>query len=549
MFTEKEVRVQLLSAFFFVAALSYQDVEALSIKTGICNVTITTPGLFAFEKVSFENPFNGRLDVKVFVSKSHATNSYSGGDSAAIWVESVDNKEFTVCVLEYGDGSSGTTKVNWMALQSVPVGAQLDTVSLDSWTTGEKCKRIAFEKRFSIPPSIYVTVRHQILKRPQDALALWVEDVRRDSFKVCLRETKIFDGLHKNIKVDWIAFVKLMTLNSTLIHGLVTTKNNSPLNKQQNNALCQIIKFTDAFYAPPVVMVSPRLSYHNNNSRFSASGTCNAVTAWIQHTFTNETEVCMRRYSNNANYKDIVQLDYLVIGDLDPCIDVTCYYHSFCKAFGPHDARCVCVNSCPSYKEPVCSSNGTTYDNRCLFEREVCLHRLNLTVQHPGSCEGFPFQRGRRQMPHIPSLGYSHCHAIHFKPFVFYPEKPIQVQITVNHMDTSDKSYVHDAAVSWVENVNKDGFTACVMAAGYNERKSYANVTVDWMAYQGAPVGGVTGEEGMSQWWTGTTCATVMFPTVSGLCWVFLSFPFFSRSYLLKRLTSTEVTQLITDRF
>ena len=172
MCTEHEVRVQLLSAFFFIAALSYQDVEgikeniylcilflhlflffvlflyfpALSIKTGICNVTITTPGLFAYEKVSFENPFNGGQDVKVFVSKSHATNSYSGGDGAAIWVESVDNKEFTVCVLEYGDGSSGTTKVNWMALQSVPVGALLDTVSLDSWSIGEKCKRIAFEK-------------------------------------------------------------------------------------------------------------------------------------------------------------------------------------------------------------------------------------------------------------------------------------------------------------------------------------------------------------------------------------------------------------------
>ena len=31
-------------------------------------------------------------------------------------------------------------------------------------------------------------------------------------------------------------------------------------------------------------MVSPRLSYHNNNSRFLASATCNAVTAWIQVT-------------------------------------------------------------------------------------------------------------------------------------------------------------------------------------------------------------------------------------------------------------------------
>ena len=118
-------------------------------------------------------------------------------------------------------------------------------------------------------------------------------------------------------------------------------------------------------------------------------------------------------------------------------------------------------------------------------------------------------------MAHIPSLGYSHCQVIRFEPFVFYPDKSIEVQITVNHMDTNDKSYVHDAAVSWIENVNNGGFTACVMAAGYNERKSYANVTVDWMAYQGAPVGGVTGELRMSQWWTGTTCATVKFPTVS----------------------------------
>ena len=124
------------------------------------------------------------------------------------------------------------------------------------------------------------------------------------------------------------------------------------------------------------------------------------------------------------------------------------------------------------------------------------------------------FQHGRLHMPHIPSLGYSHCEVIRFKPYVFYPDKPIEVQITVNHMDTSDKSYVHDAAVSWVEIVNDDQFTACVMAAGFNERKSNANVTVDWMAYQGAPVGGVTGEVRMSQWWTGTTCETVIFPKV-----------------------------------
>ena len=121
-------------------------------------------------------------------------------------------------------------------------------------------------------------------------------------------------------------------------------------------------------------------------------------------------------------------------------------------------------------------------------------------------------------------------------------------------MDTSDKSYVHDAAVSWVENVNNDSFTACVMAAGYNERKSYANVTVDWMAYQGAPVGGVTGEVRMSQWWTGHSrpqCLRVLHAQKSSgsrlvdwydLCdchvsysdsWLLLVFHVVSRSYLL----------------
>ena len=89
------------------------------------------------------------------------------------------------------------------------------------------------------------------------------------------------------------------------------------------------------------------------------------------------------------------------------------------------------------------------------------------------------------------------------------------MQLTVNHVDTRDMNYVHDAAVSWIEDVSYENFTACVMAAGYNERKSSANVSIDWIAYQGAPVGGISGEVRMSQWWTGTTCKTVNFPSVS----------------------------------
>ena len=39
-------------------------------------------------------------------------------------------------------------------------------------------------------------------------MALWVEDLTEDSFKICLREVKIFDGLHKGITI--VSKVKIL---------------------------------------------------------------------------------------------------------------------------------------------------------------------------------------------------------------------------------------------------------------------------------------------------------------------------------------------------
>lgn len=63
-------------------------------------------------------------------------------------------------------------------------------------------------QRFKTSPTILVAVSHDILSRPQDAMALWVEDLKKDNFKVCLKETKLFDGTHKNIKIvsEWLKF-------------------------------------------------------------------------------------------------------------------------------------------------------------------------------------------------------------------------------------------------------------------------------------------------------------------------------------------------------
>ena len=70
-------------------------------------------------------------------------------------------------------------------------------------------------QRFSTPPKIFVTAGHQIPKRPQDAMAVWVEELRVDNFKICLRETKIFDGPHKNIKIVSELAINFLLLDYT----------------------------------------------------------------------------------------------------------------------------------------------------------------------------------------------------------------------------------------------------------------------------------------------------------------------------------------------
>ena len=63
-------------------------------------------------------------------------------------------------------------------------------------------------KRFATPPIVLATPSHQFPKRSQDAMAVWVEELTEDSFKICLREVKIFDGLHRGITI--VSRVKIL---------------------------------------------------------------------------------------------------------------------------------------------------------------------------------------------------------------------------------------------------------------------------------------------------------------------------------------------------
>lgn len=129
---------------------------------------------------------------------------------------------------------------------------------------------------------------------------------------------------------------------------------------------------------------------------------------------------------------------------------------------------------------------------------------------------GFPSQKGRHRLHHHPNWAEAVCEQVPLAPYVFYPDKPIHIQVSVNHNNFSDPSYVHEAVVAWVEDIRENNFTVCVTQAGRNEKKNGKTfATVDWLAYQGAPDGGVSGEMDMPTWWTGTNCRTVSLLPVS----------------------------------
>lgn len=68
---------------------------------------------------------------------------------------------------------------------------------------GHKCnlQHSVFSQVFAATPYVYVTPVHSIIRIKQDAASIWAEDVTKSGFKICIRELKNFDGIHKSISV------------------------------------------------------------------------------------------------------------------------------------------------------------------------------------------------------------------------------------------------------------------------------------------------------------------------------------------------------------
>ncbi|KAL9962235.1 hypothetical protein ACROYT_G031317 [Oculina patagonica] len=346
---------------------------------------------------------------------------------------------------------------------------------------------------FSGRPSVFVSAKYTRDTKSVDAMYVWLENVKAGAFE------------------DWFAYTgNGSELNFTL-SGEAFFPNNGNPTAEDNYGFCQEVPYNTTFYASPAVLVSVHHNY-DRKVKNSIPPENNIITAWVEEVGLTSMRICVRDLTGTESQHDPLLVSYAVIGDLNPCLGVNCPSFGVCKTFSAHEARCVCYEDCPSYQDPVCTSNGTTYDNKCHYKLSYCRGLDSNTVYHPGSCEGFPILHGREKLLRVPKWSDSSCKTVVFPPYKFYPDKEVHVQITLNHMNLNDSVTVHHAITSWTENVNTENFTVCAMQSGRNGNNFNPFATLDYMAYQGAPPEGMTGIIKIQKWWSGTNCADVTFP-------------------------------------
>lgn len=71
-------------------------------------------------------------------------------DAVTSWTESVNTKNFTVCVMQTGRNSGESfnpfATLDWLAYQGAPPNGMTGTIKMQNWWSGTKCANVAYPK-------------------------------------------------------------------------------------------------------------------------------------------------------------------------------------------------------------------------------------------------------------------------------------------------------------------------------------------------------------------------------------------------------------------
>ena len=80
------------------------------------------------------------------MSVSHGEDFTRVHSPSALWIQSVSNRGFEVCVREPGIISNETGVINWIAFQDQPQMTHGSVTFSGIWTTETRCDKVTFEK-------------------------------------------------------------------------------------------------------------------------------------------------------------------------------------------------------------------------------------------------------------------------------------------------------------------------------------------------------------------------------------------------------------------
>uniref|UniRef100_A0A1I8EK75 Agrin n=1 Tax=Wuchereria bancrofti TaxID=6293 RepID=A0A1I8EK75_WUCBA len=70
----------------------------------------------------------------------------------------------------------------------------------------------------------------------------------------------------------------------------------------------------------------------------------------------------------------------------NPCKDFICSVGTVCKVTADRRAECRCSQQCAMHSDPVCATDGNTYENECLMSVSACRHDNEVLTYHKGRC-------------------------------------------------------------------------------------------------------------------------------------------------------------------